>query len=105
MMDWSLDRVFEVLKAPHGRPAVAKPDCTCGLNPLLVYFATMEQVLEEGLVLIQVDISHGPAGWHAADLASLKRAIDYVANREIGAFCAVCQHKQMPAHPAAVSAR
>lgn len=95
MMDWTLDRVFEALKMSDGRlhAVGAKPECTCGLNPLLTYFVTMEQVLTEGLVLSQVEISHGPAGCHEADLAHLKNAIEYIANREIGAFCAVCQHR------------
>lgn len=106
MMDWTFDRVFEALKFSSSRlhGAHPRPDCTCGLNPLLVYFATMEQVLIEGLVLTQVELSHRPAHRHEADLAWLKLAIEYIASREIGAFCSVCQHKQMHAGAAAASA-
>jgi hypothetical protein len=104
MMDWTLDRVFEALRFTTHRlqGAPARPDCTCGLNPLLVYFATMEQVLIEGLVLTQVELSHRPAHRHEADLAFLKLAIEYIASREIGAFCAVCQHRH--AHTGAATA-
>ena len=96
MMYWTFDRVFEALKYTSARlhATPPRPDCTCGLNPLLAYFATLEQVLIEGLVLAQVEISHRPAHRHEADLAQLKLALEYVASREIGAFCAVCQHKQ-----------
>jgi hypothetical protein len=105
MMDWTLGQVFEALKATPGRlhAAQPRPECTCGLNPLLVYFRTMEQVLNEGLVLTQVDISHGPAGCHETDLALLKRAIEQVAGREIGVFCALCQHNKHARPSAAAS--
>lgn len=98
MMDWTLDRVFEAMRMTTAKlhTASPRPECTCGLNPLLVYFATMEQVLIEGLILAQVEVTHRPAHRHEADLAHLKLAIEYVASREIGAFCAVCQHKQVP---------
>jgi hypothetical protein len=99
LMDWTLDRIFAQLNSPQGRTEARHraAHCACGLNPLLVYFAIAEAVLVEALHTEQV--RHRPefALQYDSELARLKQAIVQVANREIAAFCAVCQHSgEMP---------
>src|SRR3954462_4663597 len=61
MIDWTLDEVFGALLRPlssRRRPAKfenhrPRPECPCGRNPLLAYFAAGEQALEEALILEQ----------------------------------------------------
>jgi hypothetical protein len=88
MMDWTLDRVFEALKS--GDVAVRNGGdrpvrCPCGLNPLLAYFEVLEAVL----------LAELPAGTDGAEpaRAELRGAVARVAEREIAAFCAVCQRR------------
>lgn len=73
---------------PHGR---AQPDCPCGHNPLLVFFAAGEQALQETLILVQSARPGLTAFERDAELGELNLVLRHIARREIGAFCALCQ--------------
>jgi hypothetical protein len=101
MIDWTLDEVFGALLRPlSSRRRTAKfenhrprPECPCGRNPLLAYFAAGEQALEEALILEQASaLALDPVQRDAA-FAELKTIILEIARREIEAFCAVCQYR------------
>jgi hypothetical protein len=53
----TLDEVFAALRVgedarrPPAAGEIGRPDCACGRNPFLAYFAAGEQALAEGLVL------------------------------------------------------
>jgi hypothetical protein len=100
LMDWTLDRVFAQLNTMGGRTEARHREahCACGLNPLLAYFAIAEAVLVEALHTEQVRQRPEFARQCDSELVRLKQAVAQVANREIAAFCAVCQHSgEMPA--------
>lgn len=94
LMDWTLDRVFAHLNSTEGRTETRQREahCACGLNPLLAFFAIAEAVLVEALQAEQA--RHRPkfARQCELELVLLKQAVAQVANREISAFCGVCQH-------------
>lgn len=88
MMDWTLDRVFAALENDGGpaRPGGDRQSlCPCGLNPLLAYFEALETVL-------LAELPPGPDETEPARSA-LRGAVARVADREIAAFCAVCQRR------------
>lgn len=95
LMDWTLDGIFAVLSEPDGRVELRRREvhCDCGLNPLLAYFAIAEVVLIEALQREQSRYRADFPGQHESELVRLKQAVSTVANREIEAFCAVCQHR------------
>lgn len=96
MMDLTLDEVLKVLgetKTPPGARA-EQPECPCGLNPMLVYFAAMRQVLTEALVLAQAALPGQRSRQRETDLALLTHAADQVSVREIAAFCSLCQRRE-----------
>jgi len=82
MMDWTLDRVFEALATSAEATPGPAAHCPCGLNPLLGYFAVLEEVLRAELRRLS-----------AADCGQVRQALGTVADREIAAFCAVCQRR------------
>jgi hypothetical protein len=102
MIDWTCDELFAALSRPMARkrsgarPAEAtpsRPECPCGRNPLLIYFAAAEQALEEALILEQArQPALDPAERDAA-FAELKSAVLEIARREIESFCSVCQYR------------
>lgn len=92
LMDWTLDAVFTALRdetAP-GAATPARSECACGLNPMLVYFSALRQVLIEALVLAQAARPEDSARQREADLGRLTRVVDAAAAREIAAFCSLC---------------
>lgn len=108
MIDWTLDECFSTLRPPLGRKrtanavaADAKPDCPCGRNPLLAYFAAGEQAIEEALILEQARVSALDPAQRDMAFAELKLTFREIARREVEAFCAVCQLRE--ASPSAAS--
>lgn len=106
MIDWTLDECFATLRPPghrrNGRgaeTAATKPDCPCGRNPLLAYFAAGEQAVEEALILEQASASNIDPVQRDAAFIELKLTVRDIAKREIEAFCAVCQFRNA-VHPA-----
>jgi hypothetical protein len=101
MIDWTLDECFATLRPLHarrrnGRPADAmgpKPECPCGRNPLLAYFAAGEQAIEEALILEQASSSALDPVQRDEAFAELKLTVREIARREIEAFCSVCQFR------------
>ena len=104
LIDSTLDELFSALPTLDStrRHHRGSTECPCGRNPLLAYFHAGEQVILEALVLIQaVTPNLIPADRDAA-VAELQGLIRLLANREIKAFCAVCQYRtgehDAPAH-------
>jgi hypothetical protein len=83
----------------RGRHAKADyhPVCPCGRNPLLAYFAAGEQALREALILAQVAMSHLEPIERDASLLELNLALQFIARREIEAFCGICQFRSVEA--------
>jgi hypothetical protein len=97
LFDWTLDEFFRsVQNLPSRRRALraGEQDCPCGRNPLLAYFAAGEQSLRESLVLAQAAMKDLAPFARDTALADLNLALQYIARREIEAFCAVCQFRQ-----------
>lgn len=111
MIDWTCDEFFAALSQPHSRrrlvrsggPAVARYDCPCGRNPLLIYFSAGEQALEEALILEQASRAALDPIERDAAFTELKLTIREIARREIESFCSVCQYRVAArAHPPVV---
>lgn len=105
MIDWTLDECYATLRPPgcrrrNGRPAeaLAKPDCPCGRNPLLAYFAAGEQAIEEALILEQARASSIDPVQRDEAFAEVKLTVREIALREIEAFCSVCQFRDQARH-------
>ena len=83
--------------------ANGRPVCPCGRNPLLAYFTAAEQALREGLILAQAACA--PLDHHERDgsLEELDAVFEQIAQREIEAFCGLCQFRHL-ALPAPVQA-
>ena len=104
MIDWTLDECFASLRplVTHARrvsgaePVHSKPECPCGRNPLLAYFAAGEQAIEEALILEQARASAVDPIQRDASFAELKFTVREIARREIEAFCSVCQFRSAP---------
>ncbi len=103
MIDWTLDECFASLRPLPSRrrnggglPVATKPDCPCGRNPLLAYFAAGEQAIEEALILEQARASAIDPVQRDDAFAELKLTVREIARREIEAFCAVCQFRDTP---------
>lgn len=100
LIDWTLEEIFrDLAAAPAPAPAAeddtasGKPQCPCGRNPLLAYFAAAERVLREGLILSQAALPRLDPTARDAALAELNHILRTIAQREIESFCAVCVHR------------
>ncbi len=65
LIDWTLEEIFRGLlhATPRRRHSNVvqghfRPECPCGRNPLLAYFAIAEQALQEALILVQASLPH-----------------------------------------------
>ena len=104
MINWTLEECFATLRPAHGRRdhglatdrSATKPECPCGRNPLLAYFAAGEQAIEEALILEQAGASAIDPVQRDEAFAELKRAVREIARREIEAFCSLCQFRPGP---------
>ena len=112
LIDWTLSEFQRTLR---GLPTLRRPlrplsrtdlDCSCGQNPLLVYFAAGEQALQESLVLVQADRPEMNALERDAELQELNLVLRHIARRGIGSFCALCQlrGKECPGEPVPATA-
>ena len=101
MIDWTLDECFATLRPLHVRRknghvddrGAFKPECPCGRNPLLAYFAAGEQAIEEALILEQASASALDPVQRDEAFLELKLTVREIARREIEAFCSVCQFR------------
>ena len=105
LLDWSLEEVFRGLttlasrrRAGRHESSDYKPDCPCGRNPLLAYFAAGEQAMREALVLAQAASATLDPIERDASLHELDVVLQHIARREIEAFCGVCQHRTAEPH-------
>ncbi len=102
LLDWTLDEIFRDLAhlasrrraTPQPIGALEHPECPCGRNPLLAYFAAGEQAMREGLVLAQVATPVLSPAERDASLFEIDLVLHHIARREIEAFCGVCQFRQ-----------
>lgn len=94
LIDWSLDEIFLALSTPPSTRAHTL-NCSCGRNPYLAYFAAGEQAMHEALVLTQSASPSLHADERDHALLGLKRVLEHIAQREIQAFCAVCQFRHL----------
>jgi hypothetical protein len=90
----TLDEIYTALPAATTRRRPSRqpvPDCPCGLNPLLDYFAAGRQALRETLVLIQSRQPNLTALERDEAMACIDQILNRIARREILTFCGVCQ--------------
>lgn len=100
LIDWTLNEIFQSLvsQSSHRRfrrriaSATHDHEC-CGRNPLLTYFSAGEQAMREALILVQAATPSLDPMERDASLEELNIVLDYIARREIQAFCGVCQHR------------
>lgn len=98
LIDWTLEEIFHELATATARwhadsAGERRVECPCGRNPLLAYFSSAGQVLQEALILLQASMPTLDPLERDAALSELKLVLRSVANREIEAFCGVCQHR------------
>jgi hypothetical protein len=105
LIDWTLEEIYRGLlhatpRRRHGNvvPGHFRPDCPCGRNPLLAYFAIAEQALQEALILVQAGLPHLDPLERDAAMEELNLVLRHVARREIETFCGVCQHRMPAVH-------
>jgi hypothetical protein len=111
MLDWSLDQIFARLGRMRGhrrstRHAVSPAHrfhCPCGRNPYLAYFEAGNQALVEALVLAQAARPGLDSDERDLALADLKVCLHEISQREIEAFCGVCQYRTESHHCEATS--
>ena len=108
LLDWTLDEIFTALTNPLARHRQGgahgatdeRPECPCGRNPLLAYFAAGEQAMHEALILAQIAAAPLDPLERDASFNELNSALKHIAHREIAAFCGVCQFRQSTSSPA-----
>lgn len=106
LIDWTLDEIFTAIANPLARhrsggtrfAADQRPECPCGRNPLLAYFAAGEQALHEALVLAQVNSPGLDPIERDASFDELNLVLQHISRREIEAFCGVCQFRNCNRH-------
>ena len=98
LLDTTLDEVFRGLaqrSLPRHPSRASVPECPCGRNPLLAYYAAGRQALREVLVRVQAMTPGLTVVARDADLQLLDEVFDQIARREIEAFCAICQFRSV----------
>jgi hypothetical protein len=105
LLDTTLEEIFTTLADP---PKVSPQVCAvndrpvagcCQRNPYLAYFTAADQALHEGLILAQAALAPLDPVERDASLAELETVLTQISQREIEAFCGVCQfrHLALPA--------
>lgn len=107
LLDSTLDEILHLLRDPHLRHRTirtasihtGRANCECGRNPLLAYFLAGEQALLEALVLAQATPPVPDPVTRDSAVAELYQVVRGISQREVEAFCSVCQHRQQaPVH-------
>jgi hypothetical protein len=101
LLDWTLEEIFHRLtslslhRRTGGKLACphCRPECPCGRNPLLTYFAAGEQAMREALILAQAALPTLDPIERDASMNELNFVFCDIARREIESFCGVCQHR------------
>jgi hypothetical protein len=103
LMDWTIDQVLHALRQEPARRlkrvpgySAAQAACHCGHNPLLAYFLAGEQALIEAVAENWKQHSAVPP---ENAVAEVYLAFHGVAGRELGSFCAFCQHRDAYCEP------
>ena len=115
LIDTTLEEIFTTLangSAPTGthRPGQAENAmaCACGRNPYLAYFAAANQATREALIFAQAASAPIDPTERDRSLDELNAILDQIAQREIEAFCGVCQFRHLalaaPVEPLAIHA-
>lgn len=112
LIDWTLEEVERALLTPAHRHrlgraasrAGSRDPAACEQNPFLAHFAAAEQALREALILAQTSVSQLTTAERDLSLVELDLALHVVAEHEIQAFSAVCQHRAPETAGAANSA-
>jgi hypothetical protein len=86
-----LREIFALLWHPPADLPDEPADCACGRNPLRGFFVAGEQALLETLVLEQSGRPTLARGDQSRAAAELRRAVRFVAHRELSALAALCQ--------------
>lgn len=104
----ALDEIFSALAPPvHQAPAAHEvsppsaaarlhPACACGRNPFLAFFLAGEQAMLEALVLVQADLPAIDPVARDTAVAELYVILRRLRNRELDAFCSLCQRGHNP---------
>jgi len=97
LMDWTIDQVVHALRQEPARRlkrapgySAAQAACRCGHNPLLAYFLAGEHAFIEAVAENWKDHADSPP---ENAVAEVYLAFHSVAGRELGSFCAFCQHR------------
>ena len=96
LLDLTLDELLANLAAAESFPRRHRrtaAECPCGRNPLLIYFGAGRQSTREALVLAQAAMPGLTPHERDTSLEALESAFGQIAEREIEAFCAVCQYR------------
>jgi len=102
LIGWSLEEIERALLQPSERHRMARGGgaidcrhaCSCLRNPFLPYFVAGEQAVREALVLAQAATPDLTPGERDAALEELNLVLHIVAQREIEAFCGICQYRE-----------
>jgi hypothetical protein len=101
LIEWTLEEIERALLNPGQRHRIGRGSrsdcrhaCDCQRNPLLGYFGAGAQAVREALVLAQAATPHLAAGERDAALEELNIVLHVVAQREIEAFCGLCQYRE-----------
>jgi len=96
LLDLTLDELLASLTAAETFPRRFRRStfqCPCGRNPLIAYFNAGRQATREALVLSQASNPVLTPGERDSSFEALEAVFGNIADRELEAFCAVCQHR------------
>ena len=87
------DEILEYLGkcSEEGCEEVAEPECSCGLNPLLVFFAAGGRALEEAMLRAIRTVPHLTMADQTHAMSVLHLALRGVRAREIAVLCSLCR--------------
>ena len=103
LIDSTFEEILEVLSHAQAlqrvdekhAPTKEPPVCLCGRNPLLAFFGAAAQAMREGLVLAQATLAPLDPIERDTSLEELNAVLHQISEREIEAFCGVCQFRHL----------